>query len=151
MLAVQQSESVIYLHICPLFWISFLFRSPQSTKSFLCYTVGPCYLFYVCAQLCPTLCDPMDGSPPGSSVLGISQARILEWVAISFSRGSSRPRDQTYISCGSCIAGRFFTWWAIREAQYILYLYYASILYTVSIVYTCQSQAPNSSYPPILP
>ena len=50
-------------------------------------------------------CDPMDFSPPGSSVHEISQARILEWVAISFSRGSSQPRDQTQVSC---IAGRFF-------------------------------------------
>ena len=46
------------------------------------------------AQSCPTLCDPMDYSPPGSSVRGILQARILEWVAISFSRGSSQPRDR---------------------------------------------------------
>ena len=45
------------------------------------------------AQLCPTLCDPVDYSLPGSSIHGILQARILEWVAISFSRGSSRPRD----------------------------------------------------------
>jgi len=44
-------------------------------------------------QSCPTLCDPTDCSPPGSSVHGILQARILEWVAISFSRASSRPRD----------------------------------------------------------
>ena len=63
-------------------------------------------------QLCPTLCDPMEGSPPGSSVHGILQARILEWVAMSSSRGSSRPRDRTLISCGSCIAGGFFTIWA---------------------------------------
>ena len=49
-------------------------------------------------QLCLTLCDPMDGSLPGSSVHGILQARILEWVAISFSRGSSRPRDRTGVS-----------------------------------------------------
>ena len=55
-----------------------------------------------CVQV---FCDPMDCSPPGSSVHGIPQARILERVAISFSRGSSQPRDQTYISC---IAGRFF-------------------------------------------
>ena len=48
---------------------------------------------------CPTLCDPMDCSPPGSSVHGILQARILEWVAISFSRGSSQAGDQTRISC----------------------------------------------------
>ena len=46
------------------------------------------------AQSCPTLCNPMDCSPSGSSVHGIFQARILEWVAISFSKGSSRPRDQ---------------------------------------------------------
>ena len=45
------------------------------------------------AQSCPTLCDPMDCSPPGSSIHGILQVRILEWVAISFSRGPSRPRD----------------------------------------------------------
>ena len=59
-------------------------------------------------------CDPMDCSLPGSSVHGILQARVLEWVAISFSRGSSRPRDQTQVSR---IAGRFFTLWATREAQ----------------------------------
>ena len=58
------------------------------------------------AQSCPTLCDPMDCSPPGSSIHGILQARILEWVAISFSRGSSWPRDWAQVSC---IAGRFFT------------------------------------------
>ena len=57
-------------------------------------------------QSCLTLCDSMDCSLPGSSVHGIFQARILEWVAISFSRGSSRPRDQTQVFC---IAGRFFT------------------------------------------
>ena len=71
---------------------------------------------YICAcmhakslQSCLTLCNPMDCSPPGSSVHGILQARTLEWVAIPSFRGSSRPRDQTCILCGSCIAGRFFT------------------------------------------
>ena len=53
----------------------------------------------VCAQSCPTLCNPMDCSPPGFSARGISQARILGWVAISFSRGSSPSKDQTCISC----------------------------------------------------
>ena len=57
-------------------------------------------------QSCLTLCDPMDCSPPGSSVHGILQARILGWVAIPFSRGSSPPRDRTHVPC---IAGRFFT------------------------------------------
>ena len=51
----------------------------------------------------------MDCSPPGSSVHGILQARILEWGAISCSRGSCQPRDRTCVSCGSCTAGRFFT------------------------------------------
>ena len=55
------------------------------------------------AQSCLTLCDPVDCSLPGSSVHGILHARILEWVAISFSRGSSRPRDRTQVSH---IAGR---------------------------------------------
>ena len=50
-------------------------------------------------QLCPTLGDPMDCSPPGSSVHGTLQARILEWVAIAFSGGSSRPRDGTQVFC----------------------------------------------------
>ena len=62
--------------------------------------------------------DPMDCSLPGSSVLGIFQARILEWVAISFSRGSSWPRDQTQ---ASRVVGRRFTVWATREAmRYLL-------------------------------
>ena len=67
------------------------------------------------------LCDPTDCSLPGSSFHGIFQARILEWVAIPFSRGSSRPRDQTQ---GSCIAGRFFTFRATREALCFLILRY---------------------------
>ena len=75
------------------------------------------------AQLCPTLYNPLDCSPPGSSVHGISQARILEWVSISFSRESSQPRDWTSVFCVSCIAGRFFTCWAIREDQKSGYLW----------------------------
>ena len=67
----------------------------------------------VCQWLsCVQLYDPMDCSPPGSSVQGILQARVLEWVAISFSRGYSWHRDRTPISC---IAGGFFTVWATRE------------------------------------
>ena len=63
-----------------------------------------------------TLCDPMDCSMPGSSVHGISQARILEWVAISFCRGSSWPKDGTQVSC---IAGRLFTVWTTREILFL--------------------------------
>ena len=53
-----------------------------------------------------TLCDPLDCSPPGSSVHGIFQARILEWIANSSSRGSSWPKDRTHVSCISCIGGQ---------------------------------------------
>ena len=63
-------------------------------------------------QSCPTLCDPMDCSLPGSSIHGNIQVGVLEFVAVSFSRGSSRPRSQTWFSH---IAGRCFTVWAIRE------------------------------------
>ena len=63
-------------------------------------------------QSCQVLCNPKDCNPPGFSVLGILQARILEWFAMPFSSGSSRPRDQTQVSS---IAGRFFTIWATRE------------------------------------
>ena len=63
-------------------------------------------------QLHPTLCDPMDCSLSCSSVHGILWARIMEWVAIPFSRGSSWPRDWTRVSC---ITGRFFTIWPTRE------------------------------------
>ena len=64
------------------------------------------------SQSCPTLCNPTDCSLPGSFIHRIFQARVLEWVAISFSRGSSRPRDWTQVSR---IVGRRFTVWATRE------------------------------------
>ena len=64
------------------------------------------------AQSRPILCNPMDCSLPGSPVHRIFQARILEWVVIPFSRGSSLPRDQTWVSC---IAHKFFTIWATRK------------------------------------
>ena len=63
-------------------------------------------------QSCLTLYNSMDCSPAGSSVHRIFQARVLEWVAIPFSRGSSQPRDRTQVSC---IVSRFFTIWATRE------------------------------------
>ena len=67
------------------------------------YYISCCCLV---TKSCLTLCYPVDCSPPGSSVHGISQARVLEWVAIPFSKGSFQPRDQTLISC---LVGRFFT------------------------------------------
>ena len=60
-------------------------------------------------QLCPTLCNPMDYSLPDSSVHGILQVRMIEWVDIPFTRGFSQPRDRTHVSCVSCTASRFFT------------------------------------------
>ena len=80
-----------------------------------CWKITMCTVVVVLiAPLCLTLYDPVDCSPPGSSVHGILQARILEWVAILFPRGSSWPRDRTPVSCA---VGRFFTIWAIREAH----------------------------------
>ena len=66
---------------------------------------------------CLTLCNPLDCGPPGSSIHGILQARTLEWVAISFSRGSSQTRDWTWVSR---IVSRCFTIWATREAPLII-------------------------------
>ena len=70
-------------------------------------------LCVLAAQSCPTVWDPMDCSLPGSSVHGILQARILEWVAVSFSRAPSQPRDQTQISCIAC---GFFT---VKEVSFL--------------------------------
>ena len=71
-------------------------------------------------QSCPTFCDPMDFSLSGSSVHGIFQASVLEWIAISFSRRSSRARNRTWVSR---IAGKRFTVWATREAPKHQYRY----------------------------
>ena len=68
-------------------------------------------------QSCSTLCNPMDLSPPGSTVHGILQVRILEGVAVPSSQGSSRPRDWTHVSYVFPIAGRLLTCWATWEAR----------------------------------
>ena len=83
-------------------WSAFLIPSQFGWTQLL--HVPACHLLCASsvAQSCPTLCDPVDCSPPGSSVHGITQARILEWAAISCSRESFWPRDQTHISCISC-------------------------------------------------
>ena len=75
------------------------------------------YVKVLVAQSCLILCNPMDCSPPGSSVHGTLQVRVLEWVAISFSRGSCQPRDRTWVPC---IAGRFFTVWVTRKLVHTL-------------------------------
>ena len=78
----------------------------------LIYTSNIC-MCVVITQLCLTLCDPMDYSPSGSSVHRILQARIQEWVAIPFSKGSSQSRDWTRVSC---IASRFFIYICIQAS-----------------------------------
>ena len=96
----------------PNVWCLSLFRAHISNH----YQILTCMIHPHSLQLCPTLCDLMDCSMPGSSVHGILQARILEWVAISFSRGSSWPRDQTSISFVSWI-GRWIPYhWTSGEA-----------------------------------
>ena len=74
---------------------------------------------WLVAKLHPSLCKPMDCSLLGSSLLGLLQARVLEWIATSFSRGSSRPRDGIHLSC---IAGRFFTAKPLGSPRVICYL-----------------------------
>ena len=93
-------------------WLSTHIRVHQETETragILVVKVGKSEV----AQSCPILCNPMGCSVPGSTIHGIFQARVLEWVAISFSRRSSRPRDWTWIFR---IAGRCFTIWVTREA-----------------------------------
>ena len=80
--------------------------------SSVCVCVCVCVCVWA-TKACLTLCDPMNCSLPTSSVHGILQVRILEWVAVSCSGGSSQSRDRTQVSC---IAGRFLTIWATREA-----------------------------------
>ena len=85
-----------HLHKKPeVFGLSVEPASVKASASVQCHTAVLCSV----TQSCPTLWDPNDCSPPGSSVHGLLQARILEWVAMSYSRGSSRPKDWTHVSC----------------------------------------------------
>ena len=107
---------------------------------------------YVCVLSHSVVCDPMDFSPPGSSVHGIFQARVLEWVAISYFRGSSRPRNQIHSSCFSCMDRWTLYHCATWEAHMCAYIYTyvciyiyiyihihtcVFILYTHMYIYTC--------------
>ena len=103
-LVCQLLESV---HLCGSFY-------QDPTKSQLTLFRALCYAQSL--QSCPTLCDSMDCSPPGSSVLGILQARILQWVVMPFSRGSSWAWDRTHISCVSCTGRRILYHWATGKA-----------------------------------
>ena len=98
---IRQSKHAVY---CFLVYIQFFFTNYKLQKK--------CECKVLVAQSCPTLCNPMDCSTSGSSVHGILQIKILEWATIPFSRESSQPRGQTWVSCNP---SRFFTFWAIRE------------------------------------
>ena len=97
-----------YHYITPAYFLSTSDSWEISSRSLHIYI----YIYMLVAHSCPTLCDPMDCSPPGSSVHWILQASILEWVAIAFSRGSCQPRDWTQVSH---TPGRLFTIWATGE------------------------------------
>ena len=100
----------------------------------------PLFLFLLLLQRAQLFCDSMDCSPPGSSVHGIVQASLLEWVAISFSRGSSRPRDRTLVSC----IGRWVLYHSsTREALEAKYLKANELHH--------RPQAPSPSTPAPLP
>ena len=113
---------MISLHNCHLFskvkpdHPTWNFNTHRLSQPHTAELPSSCSVFFpvafVCATLlqsCPTLCNPMDCSSTGSSVHGILQARILEWVAMPSSRGSSQRRDQTQVSWISCNSCRFFT------------------------------------------
>ena len=116
------------LNNCQIYWDDFVTLMHPVHGSWSQGQCDFCYLgTYACmhAQSCLTLWDPMDCRLPDSSVHGVSQARILEWVAIFSSRGSSWPRDGAFNSCGSCICRQILYYWATWEAHmctlYFLY------------------------------
>ena len=114
-----------------------LLSPPSKLKTLKLSWIPPFPSFHECLHVysaCWILCDPMDCSLPGSPVHGISKARILEWVAISSSRGSSRARDR---NCISCIAGRFFTTASLGKPI---------IPMAIAISYTCNFFPPFSSF-----
>ena len=122
MLGVQQSDLIIHIHKYILFQMPFVYRLLRFPV-----VLVDC-LLYIRAQSLryATVCNPMDRSPLGSSVHGILQARILEWVAISFSRRFSWPRDQTHLSCiedGLLHCRRMLYLWAITSFDHMAHSY----------------------------
>ena len=104
------SLSFAFFSSAPLFFVLFFFLMNFWEASFWNpWTQGGQRATCMRPQSCPTFCDHMDRSLTDSSVHSVLQVRILEWVAISYSRGSSWPRDWTHVSCISCTAGGFLT------------------------------------------
>ena len=131
----------MYLCICSLFVCPpphiFTISAPREKKPYLvsCYIPGAwnsagLYAYLLSHSVMSDSCNPMDCNPPGSSVQGILQARILDWIAISFSRGSSQPGDWTCISYVSCVGRQVLYHWSHLGSPY-MYIY---ILIHCSIV-----------------
>ena len=95
------------------------YRGTSGICSKLVYVIGVYDTQLVGPQVMSNSCYPMDCSLPDSFIHGISQARILECIAISFSRGSSWPRNRMWVSC---ITGRFFTDWVMKGAFFVVYV-----------------------------
>ena len=105
------------LFLIRYFWEILIHRNSKEKPLFFFFLAAECV--YVCVldtQSCPTLCNPMDCSPPGSSVHGIVQARIPEWGAISSFGGSSQPRGQNCVTCVSCVGRQVLSHCATWEA-----------------------------------
>ena len=120
-------------HLDPRSWRSTDFKS--TCRLFILGSFNA-VLYVLVTQSCLILSSSMDWSSPGSSVHGILQARILEWTAIPFSRGSSQSRDQTWVSC---IAVKFFTAWATRACcvrQYNIWMCVYIYIYINTHIYT---------------
>ena len=122
--------SLLQLFLCYIFIGSFLLNVSIAPLG-MC-PVMSFFLFICCCCLVTKSCrlfwDPMNCSLPGYSVPGISQARILEWVAISCSRGSSQPRDRTCIFCVSCIGRQILYHWATWEVLCLFTLVYNGLV-----------------------
>ena len=132
----QQNGSAIYIYLFPFELPSHLVHHRALTRVPLLYSIFPSVVYFILLLLLFSVwlfCDLMDCNPPGFSVHEISQARILEWITNSFSRGSSQPRDH----------------WQVDFLPLNHQGRPLSILHKVSIVYMRQSQAPPT--PPILP
>ena len=107
------------MHLCHILLIFFFIVVDLQCCASLCYTakwLSYTHVKVIVARSCLALCSPVDFSPPGFSVHGILRARLLVWVAIPISKGSSLPRNRTHISH---VAGRFFIIWTTREAPVI--------------------------------
>ena len=120
----QYTQFFFHLTIQYILWQSYHVNT--YSFSFILFFIFIYISISLVAQLCPTLCKPMDYSLPGSSIHGIFQARVLEWTAIFFSRGSYRPRDQARVSH---IVGRGFTVWATKK-----YIHICSVQFSHSVI-----------------